>query len=490
MSAEIKVVGLGPGDEGLLATGTIKLLQDARQVYLRTGRHPAVAELTRQGLCFATFDDLYEKFDTFEEVYEEMAAVLLAAAHSLENGYIAFAVPGHPLVAEAAVEKLLQKYPGGVEIIPAMSFLDAMFARLKLDPIRGLKILDACSLRPDDVDVAADLLICQVYDRFIAADLKLKLMEHYPDEHRIKVIKAAGVAGEERIEDVALFELDRLSWIDHLTSVFIPRLSRHQVQNTYPLDPLVEVMQRLLAPDGCPWDREQDHESLKRYLIEETYEVVDAIESGDVHKLCEELGDLLLQIVFHAELARHQGSFDLNEIIAGVTRKMVRRHPHVFGQVRVSGSRQVLVNWEEIKAQEKKEQPGPESYLDDIPRYLPALTTAEKIQEKASRVGFDWPDLAGAWEKVKEEIAELASACDQANNERIKEELGDCLFALVNAARFLKVDPEDALRQTVNKFRRRFRHIEEIAAANRKKLTEMDLKEMDHLWEEAKIKEK
>jgi len=488
MSAKIKVLGLGPGDVRLLPGGAIDLLLGANKVFLRTGQHPTVAELSNQGVKFETFDSLYDRFDSFESVYDEMVKTLLSEAETADGGYIVFAVPGHPLVAEAAVRKLLRSRPGAVEVIPGMSFLDAIFARLELDPTRGLKILDAFDFKPTEIDTGTALLICQVYNRLIASDAKLKLMECYPDDQQITVVKAAGVPGEEKVEVVPLFQLDRLPWIDHLTSVYVPSGAK-QSRAGYPLDPLVDVMDRLLGPEGCPWDREQTHDSLKRYLIEETYEVLDAIECRDVHKLYEELGDLLLQIVFHAELARCQGSFDINDVVDEVTRKMIRRHPHVFGSTRVNGSEQVLVNWDKIKDEEKGTPPIPGGYLDGIPRGLPALLTSEKIQAKAARIGFDWPNIEGAWAKVEEELAELAGARKDGDPSRIKEEVGDLLFAVVNVARFVDVDPEDALRATVRKFHRRFQHIERAAAAKGKKLDDMDLAEMDVLWEEAKSRE-
>jgi tetrapyrrole methylase family protein/MazG family protein len=246
----------------------------------------------------------------------------------------------------------------------------------------------------------------------------------------------------------------------------------------YPLDELVEVMDRLLGPGGCPWDREQTHASLTRYLIEETYEVVEAIDENDMAQLKEELGDLLLQIVFHSALAARQGAFDLNQVTKTVTEKMINRHPHVFGTMQLDTSDDVLDKWEGFKKKEGKRR-----VLEGIPKHLPALMRAEKMQAKAARVGFDWPVIDGAMDKLVEEVRELARA---ENQEQVAEEMGDVLFAVVNIARFLGVDPEDALQKTNNKFAYRFGYVEQVLKDKGKRWEEVTLEQMDTIWDEAK----
>ncbi|MGI6685125.1 MAG: nucleoside triphosphate pyrophosphohydrolase [Bacillota bacterium] len=244
---------------------------------------------------------------------------------------------------------------------------------------------------------------------------------------------------------------------------------------------LVEVMRILRGDEGCPWDKEQTHESIKKYLVEETYEVLDAIDEKNMHKLCEELGDLLLQVTFHARMAEEKGFFDINDVIKGIIEKMIRRHPHVFGSETLNTSHQVLVKWEEIKDVEQDE-PRP---ILDVPKNFPALYRAKKLQQKAARVGFDWPDITGAWDKVSEELRELKDA--EAMGVGIKEELGDVLFALVNVARFLGIDAEEALQDTNKKFIKRFSYIEEKAKKNNVELKKLTLEDMDKYWNEAKI---
>ncbi|MFP4382285.1 MAG: nucleoside triphosphate pyrophosphohydrolase [Candidatus Sumerlaeia bacterium] len=261
-----------------------------------------------------------------------------------------------------------------------------------------------------------------------------------------------------------------------------------------PFDRLCWIMEKLLSPDGCPWDREQTHESLKQYLIEEAYEVYDAIESGDFEHLQEELGDVALQVVFHAQLARRDGRFDVADVLDGISAKLIRRHPHVFGETVAEDSKAVLQNWEQIKQREKAAKGQAEeerSLVDGVPRHLPALQKAHRLQEKTGRVGFDWPHARGAIEKAREEFEELLEEAEKSDgpdgdHERVFEEMGDLLFAIVNVARFMKIQPEEALQAANAKFSKRFRHIEKRAREEGRELREMTLDEMDAYWNEAK----
>lgn len=246
-------------------------------------------------------------------------------------------------------------------------------------------------------------------------------------------------------------------------------------------------MKILRSENGCPWDREQNHESLKKYLIEETYEVLEVIDLNDKKRLCEELGDLLLQIVFHAQIASEDNEFDINDVITGICRKMVQRHTHVFGTDKADTAEEVLANWEEIKKKEKGMESQTE-VLKSVPSNLPALMRSYKVQQKASQVGFDWKDIDSVFEKVYEEINELRDVYKSKDVERINDELGDVLFSIVNLSRFLKVQPELALMGSVNKFIERFEFIEKEAAKSGRTLSEMSLDEMDELWNKAKTK--
>lgn len=481
MSTLITLAGLGPGSWETLPLGVWDALRGAdSRIYLRTARHPVVDWLVERGLNFRSFDEAYEEEDDFSSVYRRIASAVLDAA---ADGPLVYATPGHPLVAEEPSRLILEgaRERGlAVRVLPAMSFLDALFVVLNLDPAEGLHVLDALSPERLTPQVKTPSILVQVHSRIVAGEAKVRLMECYPDDHPITVVRAAGVPGEERKTTLPLYELDRLSWIDHLTSVYLPPVAEGV---RYTIDDLTAIMGALRAENGCPWDREQTHASLRRCVIEETYEVVEAVEQGDMHSLCEELGDLLLQIVFHAQIAREHGEFAFGDVVSGICRKMIRRHPHVFGKTRVKDAAEVLVNWERIKQDEKN---GRVSCLAGVPRHLPSLLRADRVQDKAAHVGFDWPDYRGALAKVDEELSEVRDALAEDDQNSLGEELGDLLFAVVNVARLQGLDAEDLLGRTVDKFIRRFNHVEERIRQADRKLGDVSLEEMDCWWNEAK----
>lgn len=255
-------------------------------------------------------------------------------------------------------------------------------------------------------------------------------------------------------------------------------------EKRYSFSDFAAIMDRLLSEEGCPWDREQTHESLKRYLLEESYEVLEAIDDKDPQGIREELGDVLLQVVFHAKLGEKAGTFTLEDVLQTVSEKMIRRHPHVFAGIQVADAEEVTENWEQIKAKEKAVRH--ESILDKVPKNLPSLLEALKIQEKVAKVGFDWDNLDGVVEKVREEESELKEALEKGNQDEIEEEFGDLLFTIVCVARFLKIDPEEALFKANNKFRKRFRYIEDKFQEKSLELAKKNQKNMEKLWQESK----
>lgn len=261
-----------------------------------------------------------------------------------------------------------------------------------------------------------------------------------------------------------------------------------EIKNSYTVQDLVEIMRLLRAPGGCPWDAEQTHESIKKNLIEETYEVIEAINKKDSVLLCEELGDLLMQVVFHAQMEKEAGAFDFDAVADGVCKKLVERHPHVFGEVSVSGVDDVLTNWDDIKRKTKGQKNTTESMLS-VPRELPALMRATKLQKKAADVGFDWSDVSGALDKLEEEIKELRQAVENKDSANMTEELGDVLFSAVNVSRFIKADAEEALTSASDKFLSRFTVVEKLAARRGMDMRSSSLEELDKLWNEAKAKE-
>ena len=507
----ITIVGLGPGAVGHLSLETMSIMQGCEQVILRTAVHPTVAELAKQGVKYTSCDDLYEAGASFEEVYQNVVTRVLTAAH---KGDVVYAVPGSPLVAEKTVVLLREQAKAQnleLAIKPSMSFLDLAYVALGIDPIAGLRIIDA-----QDFGAIADagqypLMITQVYSQLVASDLKIALMENLPDEYELYFLRNMGLEDEE-CRPVKLFELDRQPKIDHLTSVYIPPMGEDEnmpcgimafgedeeeeaVENMVDtasfddvdIQPLVDVMRTLREPGGCPWDREQTHASIRSNMIEEVYEYLEAVDAEDTEGMREELGDILMQIVFHARMAEEAGRFDLQDVIDEVVDKLIRRHPHVFGETKVTGSDEVLVNWEAIKKTEKTER---KHVLDGVTQGLPALLRAYKLQSKAAKVGFDWPDVKGVWDKVQEELAELQEALASGDRAAAENELGDVLFALVNYARHQKIEPEVALNGTNNRFAKRFAHVESCVETSGKAGQDFSLDELDQFWDEAKRLEK
>lgn len=479
------VVGLGPGEEKLLPPANLAVLKRVRPLYLRTARHPLVGWLAEQGVDFISFDSLYEAKPTFAAVYDSIVETLVAETTKREE--VGYAVPGHPLVAEETVRRLLDLQRRGeveVAVLPAMSCLDVIFTALGLDPAEGLVVAEASRLAETELRPDLGLLVLQVYSRQVASEVKLSLAPLYGDEWGVYLVRAAGVAGEEKVAAMPLYEIDRQPWVDHLTSLYVPPQDpeRH-VGPPGSFATLVATVTKLRGPNGCPWDRAQTHASLRRYLLEETYEVLEALDEGDQGRLAEELGDLLLQIVLHAQIAGEAGHFTIADVIAGINEKMYRRHPHVFGSGQAHTPEEVMVNWRKIKQKEKGED---RSLLAGIPRALPALARAQKIQERAAAVNFDWPDIEGVWEKLREEAEELRQAAESGRQQEVEKELGDLLFAAVNLARFLGVDAEEALRRSTDSFARRFSYMEERCRREGRTMEELRPEELDSLWEEAK----
>jgi len=482
---KITIVGLGPGAFGLITVETLEMLKLAKPLRLRTAKHPTVSEIRTRGIEFESYDYVYETQDSFEEVYHTIANDCLAQAKAGEN--LVYAVPGSPLVAERTVmliRKLAAEQGITVNILPGMSFLEVLYTRLAIDPIEGLTVLDAADLTSLPADLATALVVTQVYNSHVASEAKLALMEWYPDDYEVVVVQNLGLP-EEQILTIPLFELDRISGVDHLTSLYVPR---RQLGERFTLDPIVDIMTTLRSPGGCVWDIEQTHSSLRRYLVEEVYEVLEAIDLQQGDKLCEELGDLLLQIIFHARIAEETNVFTMQQVVDVITKKMIRRHPHVFGDITVRDAAEVVLNWDQIKQQEYgSERP---SVLDGVPKGLPSLMRAYKLQSKAAKVGFDWDSIPPVWDKIEEELMELKAAHAQGQVADMEGELGDVLFSLVNLARSLHIDAEVALNITNNKFCRRFSYIEDTVRTNNLKWENLGLEELDMLWEKAKKQEK
>ena len=508
----LTILGLGPGAADQLTAECLAALAAAPEVWLRTSRHPVVAHLAA-GPKLHSFDDLYDRGDSFAAVYETIAQRVLDLARRPEG--VVYAVPGHPLVAESTVTRLLALAKAAglpVRIVAGLSFLEPTFSALGLDPFaeeqHGLQLVDATAAAaygdtPDSAagpggrdpfvgayrpfDPTRPALVCQLYGARLAGQLKVQLLDMLPPEHPVTLVRSAGIPGEEATSTFPLHELDRRADIDHLTSLYVPPVA--PLADLKGMDSLRRIVARLRAPDGCPWDREQTHESLKRHVIEEAYEVLDALdglEKGDSAKLCEELGDLLLQIVLHAQLALEYDEFTLDDVVQEIGAKLIRRHPHVFGDVNVRDAEDVLKNWDAIKKQERAKAGESQSTLASVPKALPALQRAQTIQKRATRSGFDWRTNAQALAKVREELDEFLAAESPAEKHA---ELGDLLFAVVGLARKSDLDAEEALRDGITRFVSRFERFQErLRAAGRdpEKVELLSIEEVKAVWDAAK----
>lgn len=479
----IHIVGLGPGSEDALTLGAIKALK-TYPLYLRTEKHPTVSYLIESEIMYKSFDDHYMRAEKFEEVYEGIKDAII---HEGKVREITYGVPGHPLVAEKSVILIIEACKSlGIpyKIYPAVSFVDTMLEALEIDPILGLRIVDALTIEEERPDFSKGTIITQVFSAYMASRVKIALGHYLNDEDEIVFVRAAGTS-EEVLRRIPLFELDRQKDIDDLTSVYIPPM-----KDKYDFYTFMGIVERLRDKDeGCPWDKEQTHESLKRYLIEESYEALEAIDLEDYESLSEELGDVMLQILLHSTIGKEQGEFSVHDVIRTVSEKMIYRHPHVFNKGREMSSEEVLLQWDELKKKEKSEERLSDS-LKGISKFYPSLSRAEKIQKKARKYGFDWEDIKPVFEKIEEETQEIREAMSEGDEMKLHKEVGDLLFAVVNLSRFLGADPEVSLNQTSDRFISRITKMEKLLMADGLTFNALSLEKLDEYWETAKKEEK
>lgn len=509
----IILLGLGPGDASLITREAWEVLNASPQVYVRTRRHPAIAGLPAH-LTLHDFDHFYEASEHFDDVYARIAEAIIAAACSDVGGDVVYAVPGHPLVGEATTPLILsrareQSIP--TRIVAGLSFIEPTLEALSaeasvlgltqiasFDPLNGLQICDGleiAALHHPPLNPDRPALIAQVYSRAVASDVKLTLMNQYPPHHRIVIVRGwLPGAGEgkgkrknppaSRCYPVALAELDHADAFDHLTSLYVPALP-----HTGGFEALQETIAHLRAPEGCPWDREQTHESLRTTLLEEVYEVLTAIDEGDFEALKEELGDLLLNAIMQAQIATETETFRMSDVIAAVDAKLKRRHPHVFGSIVASSADEVVANWNRIKQQEKaaRGEADRSSVLDGIAPALPALAQAQKMAHRAEKAGFKWDSHADRLAKVREELEEVVNAQDAVHR---AEEFGDLLFTIAGWADGYGIDAETAAREANLKFARRFRALERIVRERGLDMSAMSQSDMLAIWRKIKDSER
>jgi tetrapyrrole methylase family protein/MazG family protein len=489
MVGRVTVVGLGPAGADHLLPAARVALEGSDRRFVRTRRHPAVVDLEAEGLTFTSFDDVYDTSPDLAAAYERMVDTLVSEA---ATGDVVYAVPGSPAVAEHTVELLHEHAArGGVElvVVPGLSFADLAWARLGVDPMaRDAHVVDARAI--DDAELAGALLIAQCDNSFVVSDVKLALLEHLAPDLPVVVLQRLGLP-DEHVVTVALAELDHDLVPDHLTSLFV---EAGATRAAHEMVRLLQLAKRLRDPGGCPWDAEQTHHSLTRYLLEESYEVVEAVEALPIDApagegangeratpeayaaLADELGDLLYQVVFHAVLAQEADAFTMADVARGVHDKLVRRHPHVFGDVVADETSDVMRNWEQIKLEEK----GTTSLVEGITPGLPSLLYANKLFRKAASIGLDPGSLDEALDRADAVLAHM-----RADPAALEADLAQLLAAAVVMARAGGVDAESALRGWSARYRDRFVVMERLAATRGVDLATADSARVAALWLEA-----
>lgn len=473
----IQIIGLGAGGAEGLTIKAHEALNGSIPSFARTERHPVIKELNGK-IEIKCFDDFFEKYETFDEVYGKITDNIVKLVK--KYGKINYCTAGSPYYGDIVTKKLINEYKNEINIIiiDGISFLDKCIKLSGFSDYKSIKVLDCLEADEFSFDINSFNIVTQVYDSEMASQLKLKLMETYPDDASILKIDVL----EEYVKKMPLFMLDEEKNYGFSTYFCILpiEISKNPVYNITNLCRIVKILR---GPDGCPWDIKQTHESMRQCVIEEAYEVVDAIDSGDVDNLTEELGDLLLQVVFQAELGSEEGYFNFSRVVTNLCKKLYFRHPHVFGDEKAHNAEEATRNWESSKQKEKNLSTYTDN-LKNVPKALSPLSRSYKIQKRAADVGFDWPDSNGAVLKVKEELFEFIEEYDKNDSAKMEEEFGDLLFALVNFARFVKINPDIALNKTINKFIKRFEFIE---THSKKDLKQMTLEEMEELWEESKF---
>lgn len=478
MKPTITIVSLGPGDHRLLTMQSVEALKSARCLVLRTARHRVAAWLQEECVAFTDFDALYDQYEDFDEMHAAMAAKLwqMAGEHAVTFAVIDAQTDG-------AVRALRSTVPedGKVTILPGVTMADACLSHLpdgfeNTGSVRIMPAVDAVNASPDP---AVSLLITEVWDRVLAGDLKLMLTDLYGDELPVVLFPSSTKVNRKPVV-LPLMEIDRQRTYDHTVCLYIPQTPLEK-RDRFCFADLLAVMK--LLRQRCPWDSEQTHQSLRKYLIEEAYEAATAIDDDDMDHLADELGDVLLQIVFHADIGRDAGEFTIADVTTAIVSKMIYRHAHIFGAVHCDTAEEVTASWEALKKAEKG-LTTQASVLADVTRGLPALMRAAKVQKKAAQVGFDWDDALGALPKVHEEadevLAELHAHRDPA------EELGDLLFSCVNVVRLCGLEPEELLTAATEKFIRRFTAMENLIISDGKSLGGLTLAEMDVYWSRVK----
>ncbi|MHB9003975.1 MAG: nucleoside triphosphate pyrophosphohydrolase [Coriobacteriia bacterium] len=464
----IAIVGVGLDPANKVPPATLERLRRADRVVTSRASGALADSLAAEGIAYTPLSELGISPEAGVD------SVIEGLSRLADTEHIAFATAAYPFLRQGLLSGLLMRGSGTVDVFPALTPLQIVLMAFDIDLTADLDIVDARALAPQTGERGSHLIVTGIGNRVVAQKVADRLLESYPPDYRVVLAGSLDDGGYE----LATMTLSQIG-VSDLSRDATLYLAPHNVEPPGGFAEFVRVIGALRAPDGCPWDRAQDHHSLRRHMIEEAHEAVAAIESGDSRELADELGDVMLQVVLHAQIASEAGDFDIDDVIANITQKIRRRHPHIFGTVVAETPEAVIQNWDAIKREEK-----PGRLLDGIPRSLPALMLAGKISRRVVGVGFEWDTIDAVWSKVHEEIDEL-KACEPGSPEAA-EEIGDLLFTIVNLARKQGIDPEEALRGTCAKFTRRWESMEDVAGARGENMEDLGIDTLEALWKQAK----
>lgn len=473
---KVTVVGLGLDENDITISGA-EAIAESDYVIVKTKKSRTFGYFEKNGIKTASCDALYNNAENFDALNDAIAERIAKRASTHKN--VVFCVNGSGY-DDASVAALKKRNDVGTEFIPGVSNVSAALSLYPCSRFACASASEISLLKTVDTDIP--LIITEVYDKDTASEVKLALFAFYKDDHPCFLVDKNGA------RKLPLHETDLNGVFSYDTALLLPPLPLTE-KKRYTFSDLLTILRVLRGDNGCEWDKAQTHESIRHNAVEEAYELSAAIDENDPEKISEEAGDLLLQAVFHAEIARETCEFDVNDMLSGLCAKLIFRHTHIFGQDKAASAEEALKIWEKNKLKEKSVKTVTQN-LTDVPRSMAALMRAQKVQHRAAKAGFDWKDKQGAVEKIFEEIKEVTEAVSQNNSAETEKELGDLLFALVNVCRFEGVDPEIALTGTTERFIKRFSYIENELAGSGKTPYESTLEEMDALWNEAKKHEK
>ena len=447
--AVLNVVSLGTGSAEYLTRGGEAALRGAMQLVLRTSRSPVAAFLTEQGFSFDTLDSLYEQCEDFDAFHQAAAVTLFSR---LKDGDLCYVVGDAAFDGTVFALQRLRPRELELKIVPGVSLADCCLSLVKRES-GHVRIMSACELEESRLLPDEPLLLCELYSRECAGDCKLKLMELLPDELPVTLIAGREEDGSLQTKEIPLMEMDRQPTYDHLSAVYVPAVPMEQ-RSRYNMDDLVRIMARLRSPEGCPWDREQTYESLLPYLLEESYEYIQAVREDDPDHMYDELGDVLLQVVFHAEIGRQHGDFDILDVTTAICRKMLERHPHIFGGASAETPEEVARNWEAIKRRQRGVTTVKQA-MQEVSKGLSPAMRAGKVQQKAARAGYAFPEAEDALQAVCNAAVRAEETLSRKHDP--EKALGEMLFAAVNAVRLCGKNADIALNEATDRFIEGFR---------------------------------